>query len=94
MPCPIQLTSTTPLASEWSCGYIVTRMTTEIDEAVSRLRAIAALAPGYAPALLNLAGEIEAAAESGDGAPEASTAGLPADSWAAGIAAVIIGTPR
>lgn len=68
-----------------------------IQQAVRRLRAIAAMTPGYAPALLNLAGEVEAA---GDGeehvyVPEAVAAGRDPRDWALAVAgAVIFGEMR
>lgn len=78
----------------WIARCIVTPMTPEVDEAVTRLRAIALLAPGYAPALLNLAGEIESAAEDGEGAPEAAAVGISAERWAARISSQILGGAR
>lgn len=56
--------------------------------AADRLRAIAAWAPGYAAALVNLAGEIEEVGGP-NGSPEAAHLGAP-QLWAAGIAAVIL----
>ncbi len=59
--------------------------------AADRLRLIADLAPGYAAALLNLAGEIEAAARfPADGTPEAANAGMPDEDWLARISAAIL----
>ena len=66
-----------------------------IQQAARRLRAIASSASGYSPALLNLAGEIEAAGEGAEYVPEAAAADLPPKTWALGVAnAVILGERR
>ncbi len=63
-----------------------------VDASASdRLRLIADLAPGYAAALLNLAGEIEAAARfPADGTPEAAHAGMSDEDWLIQISAAIL----
>lgn len=66
-----------------------------IQQAARRLRTIASSTPGYSPALLNLAGEIEAAADGAAHVPEAAAADLPPKTWALQVsAAVILGERR
>ncbi len=61
-----------------------------IQQAARRLRAIASHTPGYAPALLNLAGEIEAANSGEEYVPEAVATDLPPHEWALDVAAAVI----
>ena len=61
-----------------------------LQQAVRRLHAIASHAPGYAPALLNLAGEIQAAGDGEQYVPEAVATDLPPREWALDVAAAVI----
>lgn len=61
-----------------------------IEQASRRLRTIASYAPGYAAALLNLAGEIEAADRGEEYVPEAVGIGLEPRLWALDVAAAVI----
>lgn len=61
-----------------------------LQQAVRRLHAIASRTPGYAPALLNLAGEIEAAGSGEEYVPEAVATDLPPQEWALDVAAAVI----